>query len=175
MAFGLARRGLRAAEVRQRVEEMLELVRLGDFGRRAGPAVWRPASTSRWRVRRQTPKLLLLDEPLGAPDRKLREHTQFELVNIQERLGITFIAVTHDQEEAMTMSTRMAVMNEGRIRQIGTPSEIYEFPEQPLRRRLYRCGQPVRGARGRTAGRSAGARRTATAMRLNCVCAPRRR
>ena len=70
------------------------------------------------------PKLLLLDEPLGALDRKLREHTQFELVNIQERIGITFVMVTHDQEEAMTMSTRMAVMNEGRIRQIGTPSEI---------------------------------------------------
>jgi putrescine transport system ATP-binding protein len=74
------------------------------------------------------PKLLLLDEPLGALDRKLREHTQFELVNLQERLGITFVMVTHDQEEAMTMSSRMAVMNEGRIRQIGSPSEIYEFP-----------------------------------------------
>jgi len=74
------------------------------------------------------PKLLLLDEPLGALDRKLREHTQFELVNLQERLGITFVMVTHDQEEAMTLSTRIAVMNEGRLEQVGTPGEVYEYP-----------------------------------------------
>jgi putrescine transport system ATP-binding protein len=74
------------------------------------------------------PQVLLLDEPLSALDKKLRESTQFELVNIQEKLGITFIMVTHDQEEAMTMSTRIAVMSEGRIVQIGTPSEIYEGP-----------------------------------------------
>ncbi len=74
------------------------------------------------------PKLLLLDEPLGALDKKLREQTQFELVNIQERVGITFVMVTHDQEEAMTMAGRMAVMEEGYIRQIGAPHDIYEFP-----------------------------------------------
>jgi len=74
------------------------------------------------------PKVLLLDEPLAALDKKLRENTQFELVNIQERVGITFILVTHDQEEAMTMSTRIGIMNEGYIEQVGTPREIYEFP-----------------------------------------------
>src|SRR5262249_39684940 len=74
------------------------------------------------------PKLLLLDEPLGALDKKLREHTQFELVGIQERLGVTFVVVTHDQEEAMTLAPRIGVMNQGRIVQVGTPHEIYEFP-----------------------------------------------
>jgi putrescine transport system ATP-binding protein len=74
------------------------------------------------------PKLLLLDEPLGALDKRLRENTQFELVNLQERLGITFVTVTHDQEEAMTMSTRIAVMDVGRIMQVDTPTAIYEYP-----------------------------------------------
>jgi putrescine transport system ATP-binding protein len=74
------------------------------------------------------PKVLLLDEPLGALDKKLREQTQFELINIQDKLGVTFIVVTHDQEEAMTLATRIAVMDKGVIRQIGTPTEIYEFP-----------------------------------------------
>ena len=74
------------------------------------------------------PKLLLLDEPLGALDKKLREETQFELVKIQETLGVTFIVVTHDQEEAMTLSTRIGVMNAGQIVQVGEPSEIYEYP-----------------------------------------------
>jgi putrescine transport system ATP-binding protein len=74
------------------------------------------------------PKLLLLDEPLAALDRKLREHTQFELINIQEQLGVTFVVVTHDQEEAMTLSSRMGVMNHGQIVQVGTPTDIYEFP-----------------------------------------------
>ena len=75
------------------------------------------------------PKLLLLDEPLGALDKRLREQTQFELVNLQEKLGVTFIVVTHDQEEAMTMSSRIAVMNHGVIAQTGTPTEIYEYPQ----------------------------------------------
>jgi putrescine transport system ATP-binding protein len=75
------------------------------------------------------PKLLLLDEPLGALDKRLRESAQFELVNLQERLGLTFITVTHDQEEAMTMSTRIAVMNAGQILQVDTPTAIYEYPE----------------------------------------------
>jgi putrescine transport system ATP-binding protein len=75
------------------------------------------------------PKVLLLDEPLGALDKKLREQTQFELMNIQYKLGVTFIVVTHDQEEAMTLATRIAVMDRGVIRQIGTPTEVYEFPQ----------------------------------------------
>jgi putrescine transport system ATP-binding protein len=130
IAFGLRQERMPRAEVRQRVAEMLDLVRLGDFARRK-PHQLSGGQRQRVALARSLakhPKLLLLDEPLGALDRKLREHTQFELVNIQERLGVTFVMVTHDQEEAMTMSTRMAVMNEGRIRQVGTPSELYEFP-----------------------------------------------
>jgi putrescine transport system ATP-binding protein len=74
------------------------------------------------------PKLLLLDEPLGALDKKLREHTQFELVNLQEKLGVTFVIVTHDQEEAMTLASRIGVMRSGEILQVGSPTDIYEFP-----------------------------------------------
>ena len=130
IAFGLRQDGLPRSEIRRRVDEMLDMVRLGNLGKRK-PDQLSGGQRQRVALARslvKQPKLLLLDEPLGALDRKLREHTQFELVNIQERLGITFIMVTHDQEEAMTMSTRMAVMNEGRIRQIGTPSELYEVP-----------------------------------------------
>lgn len=131
VAFGLRQeRGIGRAEIKRRVAEILELVRLSNYAGRK-PEQLSGGQRQRVALARsliKQPKLLLLDEPLGALDRKLREHTQFELVNIQERLGITFVMVTHDQEEAMTMSTRMAVMNEGRIRQIGTPGEIYEFP-----------------------------------------------
>jgi putrescine transport system ATP-binding protein len=131
VAFGLRQeRGVGRAEIKRRVAEILALVRLGDYARRK-PDQLSGGQRQRVALARsliKQPKLLLLDEPLGALDRKLREHTQFELVNIQERLGITFVMVTHDQEEAMTMSTRMAVMNEGRIRQVGTPAEVYEFP-----------------------------------------------
>ena len=90
------------------------------------------------------PKILLLDEPLGALDKKLREQTQFEIMNIQDKTGITFVVVTHDQEEAMTLATRIAVMDQGKIRQIGTPTDIYEFPALALRRRLHRLDQSVR-------------------------------
>ena len=130
IAFGLRQDRLPRAEIRQRVDAMLELVRLGPYAKRK-PDQLSGGQRQRVALARalvKQPKLLLLDEPLGALDRKLREHTQFELVNLQERLGITFVMVTHDQEEAMTMSTRMAVMNEGRIRQVGTPAEIYEHP-----------------------------------------------
>jgi putrescine transport system ATP-binding protein len=130
IAFGLRQERMPRAEIRDRVAHILGLVRLGDYARRK-PDQLSGGQRQRVALARslvKQPKLLLLDEPLGALDRKLREHTQFELVNLQERLGITFVMVTHDQEEAMTMSTRMAVMNEGRIRQVGTPSEIYEFP-----------------------------------------------
>ena len=84
------------------------------------------------------PKLLLLDEPLAALDKKLREHTQFELMSIQQRTGVTFIVVTHDQEEAMTLSDRIAVMDKGEVKQIGSPGEVYEFPNSTLRGRLHR-------------------------------------
>jgi putrescine transport system ATP-binding protein len=130
VAFGLEQEGLTKAEIAARVNDMLERVKLGQFAKRkphqlSGGQRQRVA-LARSLVKR--PKLLLLDEPLGALDRKLREHTQFELINIQEDLGVTFIVVTHDQEEAMTLASRIAVMNRGEIVQIGTPTEIYEFP-----------------------------------------------
>ncbi len=130
IAFGLKQEGLPRGEIESRVAEMLAIVKLGEFAKRkphqlSGGQRQRVA-LARSLVKR--PKLLLLDEPLGALDKKLREHTQFELVNIQERLGVTFIVVTHDQEEAMTLASRIGVMNQGRIVQVGTPHEIYEFP-----------------------------------------------
>jgi putrescine transport system ATP-binding protein len=130
VGFGLRQEGLPRAEVRERVEQALELVQLSAFAKRkphqlSGGQRQRVA-LARSLVKR--PKVLLLDEPLGALDKKLREQTQFELMNIQDEVGITFVVVTHDQEEAMTLSTRIAVMNHGRIAQIGTPTEVYEFP-----------------------------------------------
>ena len=130
IAFGLKQEGLPRAEIAGRVADMLAIVKLSEFAKRkphqlSGGQRQRVA-LARSLVKR--PKLLLLDEPLGALDKKLREHTQFELVNIQERLGVTFIVVTHDQEEAMTLASRIGVMNQGRIVQVGTPHDIYEFP-----------------------------------------------
>jgi putrescine transport system ATP-binding protein len=130
IGFGLRQEKLPKYEIQQRVEEVLTLVKMVEYAKRkpdqlSGGQRQRVA-LARALVKR--PKILLLDEPLGALDKKLREHTQFELVNIQEKLGITFVMVTHDQEEAMTMSTRMAVMNNGIIDQLGTPTYIYEYP-----------------------------------------------
>jgi putrescine transport system ATP-binding protein len=130
VAFGLKQDGLPKREIATRVADMLNLVKLAQFAKRkphqlSGGQRQRVA-LARSLVKR--PKLLLLDEPLGALDKKLREHTQFELVNLQEQLGVTFMVVTHDQEEAMTLSTRIGVMEAGRIVQIGTPKDIYEYP-----------------------------------------------
>ena len=130
VAFGLKQDGLPKAEIASRVADMLNLVRLSQFAKRkphqlSGGQRQRVA-LARSLVKR--PKLLLLDEPLGALDKKLREHTQFELVNLQEQLGVTFVVVTHDQEEAMTLSSRIGVMNAGEIIQVGTPKDIYEYP-----------------------------------------------
>jgi putrescine transport system ATP-binding protein len=130
VAFGLEQEGLSGTEVSRKVAEILEIVKMGGFGARkphqlSGGQRQRVA-LARALVKR--PKLLLLDEPLAALDKKLREHTQFELINIQQRLGVTFVVVTHDQEEAMTLGTRLGVMNQGRIVQVGTPSGIYESP-----------------------------------------------
>ncbi|MEN1942340.1 ABC transporter ATP-binding protein [Luteimonas sp. MJ293] len=130
IAFGLRQDRMPSAEIKDRVQEMLELVRMPQLGNR------RPHQLSGGQRQRvalaralaKQPKLLLLDEPLGALDKRLREHTQFELVNIQEQLGTTFIMVTHDQEEAMTMSSRIAVMDTGRIVQVSTPAMLYEYP-----------------------------------------------
>lgn len=130
VAFGLRQEKLPKKEIRDKVQQMLELVQMIPYKDRK-PHQLSGGQRQRVALARslvKKPKLLLLDEPLGALDKKLREQTQFELVNIQEQVGITFIMVTHDQEEAMTMSTRMGVMEEGRIRQIGAPHDIYEFP-----------------------------------------------
>lgn len=130
VAYGLKREGLARAEVTRQVGDMLQLVQLDGL---AGRKPHQLSGGQRQRVALarslvKKPKLLLLDEPLGALDKKLREETQFELMNIQDTLGITFIVVTHDQEEAMTLSTRIGVMDAGRIVQVGEPREIYERP-----------------------------------------------
>lgn len=130
VAFGLKMHGVPSHERTRRVRQMLEVVRLGQFesrsihqlsgGQQQRVALARSLVTD--------PRILLLDEPLGALDKNLRERMQFELREIQKRLGITSILVTHDQEEALTMSDRVAVMSEGQILQIGAPTEVYERP-----------------------------------------------
>jgi putrescine transport system ATP-binding protein len=130
IAFGLKQQKLPQDQREQRIEQMLRLLHIGPLRKRK-PDQLSGGQRQRVALARslaRLPKLLLLDEPLGALDKRLRENTQFELVNLQEELGITFITVTHDQEEAMTMSSRIAVMHEGRILQIDTPSGIYEYP-----------------------------------------------
>ncbi len=131
IAFGLEQDNIAKAEISDRVHEILKLVELQDFKKRK-PQQLSGGQRQRVALARalvKEPKLLLLDEPLAALDKKLREQTQFELANIQEEVGVTFIVVTHDQEEAMTLSTRIAVMDAGQFQQIGTPTDIYEFPE----------------------------------------------
>jgi putrescine transport system ATP-binding protein len=130
VAFGLRQDGMPKVQRDERVAEMLTLVRLQSH---AGRKPHQLSGGERQRVAlaralAKQPKLLLLDEPLGALDRKLREETQLELAALQRRLGITFVMVTHDQDEAMTMSDRIAVMDHGRVLQVGTPAEVYESP-----------------------------------------------
>jgi putative spermidine/putrescine transport system ATP-binding protein len=130
VAYGLKVKGVRKPMRERRAEEALRLVRLEDFGRRK-PIQLSGGQRQRVALARSivnSPRVLLLDEPLGALDLKLREQMQIELKAIQQDIGITFLYVTHDQEEALTMSDRIAVFNEGRIEQIGTPKEIYEHP-----------------------------------------------
>ncbi len=134
VAYGLKREGFGKIEIKQRVDDMLAMVELTQFSKRK-PHQLSGGQKQRVALARalvKSPKVLLLDEPLAALDKRLREQTQFELMNIQEQLGVTFVVVTHDQEEAMTLSTRIAVMDTGRFMQIGTPTEIYEFPESRL-------------------------------------------
>ncbi len=130
VAFGLKREGLPKDEIQKRTDEMLSLVQLGSFAKRK-PHQLSGGQQQRVALARslaKKPKLLLLDEPLGALDKKLREQTQFELVNIIEKVGVTCVMVTHDQEEAMTMANRIAIMSKGRVLQVGSPEEIYEHP-----------------------------------------------
>jgi putrescine transport system ATP-binding protein len=130
VAFGLKQDRHPKAEVERRVAEMLGIVQMGKFAKRK-PHQLSGGQQQRVALARslaKSPKLLLLDEPMGALDKKLRSQMQLELANIIERLGVTCVMVTHDQEEAMTMATRIAVMDSGRILQIGTPDEIYEQP-----------------------------------------------
>jgi putrescine transport system ATP-binding protein len=130
VAFGLRREGMPKDQVAARVEQMLALVQLGSYGKRK-PHQLSGGQQQRVALARslaKRPQLLLLDEPLGALDKKLREQTQVELVNIIEQVGVTCMMVTHDQDEAMSMASRIAVMNEGRILQVGTPRDIYDTP-----------------------------------------------
>ena len=130
VGYGLKHEAMTPAQRQDRVRAMLDLVQLTPFATRKPHEI---SGGQRQRVAlaralARQPKLLLLDEPLAALDKKLREHTQFELMSIQERTGVTFIVVTHDQEEAMTLADRIAVMDKGEVKQIGAPSDVYEFP-----------------------------------------------
>jgi putrescine transport system ATP-binding protein len=130
VGYGISRMKLDSAARKRRIDEALEMVQLGAVAQRkphqlSGGQRQRVA-LARALIRR--PKVLLLDEPLSALDKKLREQTQFELMDLQYKIGITFIVVTHDQDEAMALASRIAVMDRGRVVQVGTPSEIYEFP-----------------------------------------------
>ena len=130
IAFGLEQDGMAKDAIRDRVAEMLKLVKLEPFASRK-PHQLSGGQKQRVALARslaKRPKVLLLDEPLGALDKKLREETQFELMDLQQQLGMTFLIVTHDQEEAMTVADRIAVMDHGKIVQVATPSEIYEEP-----------------------------------------------
>ncbi|MEQ8450168.1 MAG: ABC transporter ATP-binding protein [Nitratireductor sp.] len=130
IAFGLKQDGMAKADIEKRVGEMLKLVKLEQFAKRK-PHQLSGGQRQRVALARSVakrPKVLLLDEPLGALDKKLREETQFELVDLQHDLGLTFIVVTHDQEEAMTMADRIAILDKGEVVQVATPAEIYEAP-----------------------------------------------
>src|SRR5690554_4547358 len=130
IAFGLKQDGMPKAAIAERVAEMLKLARLEQFAKRK-PHQLSGGQRQRVALARSVakrPKVLLLDEPLGALDKKLREATQFELMDLQQDLGLTFVVVTHDQEEAMTMADRIAIMDKGQVMQVATPAEIYEAP-----------------------------------------------
>ncbi len=130
IAFGLKQDRLPPQAITQRVAEVLELVQMSEYAKRK-PHQLSGGQRQRVALARclaKRPKVILLDEPLSALDKKLRDKMQFELVDIQEKLGMTFVVVTHDQAEAMTMSSRIAILNKGTLEQVGTPTQIYEFP-----------------------------------------------
>lgn len=134
IAFGLRIRGMSKAEVSSRVSEALQLVKMESFARRY-PSQLSGGQQQRVALARalvNRPAVVLLDEPLGALDLKLRKEMQVELSNLHKELGVTFVMVTHDQEEALSLSDRIAVMNGGRVEQVGSPSDIYEYPKTPF-------------------------------------------
>ena len=140
IGYGLMIKKVSKEERNKRVDEMLDLVRLPGFGYRK-PSQLSGGQRQRVALARALinhPRVLLLDEPLGALDLKLRQQMQVELKNIQQQVGITFVFVTHDQEEALTMSDRIAVFSQGKIEQVGSPAEVYEHPSTPFRCRI--CG-----------------------------------
>jgi putative spermidine/putrescine transport system ATP-binding protein len=151
VAYGLMVRGVAKAERRRHAEAMLDLVRLGGFGAR------RPIELSGGQRQRvalaraliNKPRVLLLDEPLGALDQKLREEMQVELKELQREVGITFVFVTHDQTEGLSMSDRLAVFNNGRIEQVGTPQEVYDRPRTAFAARFVGASNIVEGAPAR--------------------------
>lgn len=154
IAFGLRRDGMPKDEMASRVDEMLRLTRLEKFARRKPHQI---SGGQRQRVAlarslAKAPKLLLLDEPLGALDKKLRQETQFELMDIQEKTGTTFVIVTHDQEEAMTVASRVAVMDHGKIVQVATPAEIYETPNSTYVADFIGDVNLIEGKAGKTDG-----------------------
>ncbi len=158
VAFGLKQEGIDKAEIAERVNAMITMVKLEQFTRRK-PHQLSGGQRQRVALARsliKRPKLLLLDEPLGALDKKLREHTQFELVNIQEKLGVTFVVVTHDQEEAMTLASRIGVMNHGTHLAGGHAARDLRVPGLALRRGVHRQREHVRRAhrRGRAGSRA---------------------
>jgi putrescine transport system ATP-binding protein len=166
VAFGLQQDGLARDEIAGRVEEMLRLVQLQGLARRY-PDQLSGGQRQRVALARslaKRPKVLLLDEPLAALDKKLREETQFELMDLQHELGTTFLMVTHDQEEAMTMADRIAVMDHGRIVQVATPGEIYE---QPRTRFIAEFVGDVNILEGQVAGRENGLWRVASPAAAN--------
>jgi putrescine transport system ATP-binding protein len=161
IAFGLKQDRLPRDVIAARVEEMLKLVQLETMAKRY-PSQLSGGQRQRVALARalaKRPKVLLLDEPLAALDKKLREETQFELMDIQHELGMTFIVVTHDQEEAMTMADRIAVMDHGRIAQVATPGEIYE---QPRTRFIAEFVGDVNIIEGQVMGQESGLWRVAT-------------
>ena len=162
IAFGLKQDKMAKGEIHARVEEMLTLVKLTPFAKRK-PHQLSGGQKQRVALARslaKKPKVLLLDEPLGALDKKLREETQFELTDLQQKLGLTFLIVTHDQEEAMTVADRIAVMDHGKIIQVATPSEVYE---QPNSRYVADFIGDINLLEGRVASSAAGA------VKLDCV------
>ena len=168
VAFGLRRRGIKS--VKKQVDDMLDLVQLGDFAQRK-PHQLSGGQQQRVAVARALinhPQVLLLDEPLGALDLKLRRQMQLELKRIQTEVGITFVHVTHDQEEAMTMADTVAVMNGGRVEQLGAPAELYENPQTTFVANFLGTSNLIEAevaSDGRRRGRRHGRRRQAAAAR----------